>query len=250
MALSPGAFCPPTDACRSQPSFGGLMAEILDIPAQRIVMPDGMFLSARARRPATGAVVPVIIEIIPFQKRDGTAARDEALHPCMAARGYGSLRVDLRGSGDSAGILADEYTPRDSPLPVRLSLGPPVRPWCDGAFGMMGKSWGAFNAPPVAALQPPALQAVIAVCGTNDRFADDFHFKGGCLLAESFGSALVMVSYSSRPADSPRLATDCLAAVLGAAAGGEFLTWPPLGQPDRRATPIGSTVRSVRFGRG
>ena len=88
------------------------MAEILDILAQRIVMPDGMFLSARARRPATGAAVPVIIEIIPYRKHDGTAARDEALHPCMAARGYASLRVDLRGSGDSAGILADEYTPQ------------------------------------------------------------------------------------------------------------------------------------------
>ena len=34
-----------------------------------------------------------------------------------------------------------------------------------------------------------------------DRFADDIHFKGGCLLGENFGWGVVMLSYSSRPAD-------------------------------------------------
>jgi uncharacterized protein len=81
------------------------------------------------------------------------------------------------------------------------------QPWCSGAVGMMGKSWGAFNALQVAALQPPALKAVIAVCGTVDRFGHDIHFKGGCLLGENFGWASTMLSYSSRPAD-PLLRSD------------------------------------------
>jgi len=33
----------------------------------------------------------------------------------------------------------------------------PRKPWCSGAVGMMGISWGGFNSLQVAALRPPAL---------------------------------------------------------------------------------------------
>jgi putative CocE/NonD family hydrolase len=72
---------------------------------------------------------------------------------------------------------------------------------------MMGKSWGGFNTLQTAFLQPPALKAGISVYSTTDRFADDIHFKGGCLLGENFGWGTVMLSYSSRPAD-PMLRND------------------------------------------
>jgi putative CocE/NonD family hydrolase len=72
---------------------------------------------------------------------------------------------------------------------------------------MMGKSWGGFNCLQAAFNQPPALKAVISVCSTTDRFADDIHFKGGCLLGENFGWGAVMLAYSSRPAD-PLLRND------------------------------------------
>jgi putative CocE/NonD family hydrolase len=71
----------------------------------------------------------------------------------------------------------------------------------------MGISWGGFNCLQVAAMQPPALKAVISLCSTVDRYADDIHYKGGCLLAENFGWASTMLSYSSRPPD-PLLAGD------------------------------------------
>lgn len=174
---------------------------------QRIAMPDGVHLSARLWRPSADAPVPAILEMIPYRKRDGTAVRDEAIHPCIAAHGYACLRVDLRGSGESEGILTDEYTAEELADACAVIAWAAAQPWCSGAVGMMGKSWGAFNALQVAALQPPALKAVIAVCGTTDRFADDIHFKGGCLLAENFGWASVMLSYSSRPAD-PALRRD------------------------------------------
>jgi predicted acyl esterase len=73
--------------------------------------------------------------------------------------------------------------------------------WCSGTAGMMGISWGGFNSLQVAALRPPALKAIITICSTADRFADDIHFKGGCLLGENFGWAANMLSYSSRPPD-------------------------------------------------
>ena len=76
-----------------------------------------------------------------------------------------------------------------------------VQPWCNGNVGMMGISWGGFNGLQVAALKPPPLKAVISLCSTVDRYADDIHYKGGCLLGENFGWAVNMASYSSRPPD-------------------------------------------------
>lgn len=205
MALSDRAHLPPTDACGPYSPWGKLM-ELLDIPDQRIPMPDGITLSARLWRPE-GAVVPAVIEMIPYRKRDGTAARDEAIHPWLAMQGYACLRVDLRGCGDSQGVLTDEYSPQELADACAVIAWAAAQDWCTGAVGMMGKSWGAFNALQVAALQPPALKAVIAVCGTVDRFGHDIHFKGGCLLGENFGWASTMLSYSSRPPD-PALRED------------------------------------------
>lgn len=182
------------------------MADLLDIPDQRIPMADGVTLSARLWRPDDGRV-PAVIEMIPYRKRDGTAARDEAIHPWLAAAGYACLRVDLRGCGESEGVLTDEYTPQELADACAVIAWAASQPWCTGAVGKMGKSWGAFNALQVAALQPPALKAVIAVCGTVDRFGHDIHFKGGCLMGRNFGWASTMLSYSSRPAD-PALRAD------------------------------------------
>ncbi len=174
---------------------------LLDLPDEGIVMPDGVRLSARIWRPDASGRYPAILEYIPYRKRDGTLARDEAMHPWWAERGYACLRVDLRGSGGSEGRLTDEYTALELQDACDVIAWAAAQPWCSGAVGMMGKSWGAFNSLQTAALNPPALQAVVAVYGTTDRFADDIHFKGGCLMGENLGWGAVMLSYSSRPAD-------------------------------------------------
>ncbi|MGE5766411.1 MAG: CocE/NonD family hydrolase, partial [Bacteroidota bacterium] len=76
-----------------------------------------------------------------------------------------------------------------------------AQPWCSGAVGMMGISWGGFNALQVAALRPPALKAVISIASTVDRFADDIHFKGGAQLSANLSWAATMLAYQSRPPD-------------------------------------------------
>ncbi|TMV35470.1 peptidase S15, partial [Thioclava sp. BHET1] len=58
-----------------------------------------------------------------------------------------------------------------------------------------------FNALQVAALEPPALKAIITLCSTADRYADDIHMKGGCLLNENLGWGATMWAYSSRSPD-------------------------------------------------
>ena len=76
-----------------------------------IPMRDGCRLSGRIWLPdqAEQFPVPAILEYIPYRKNDGTALRDSLIHPYFAGHGYASVRVDLRGSGDSEGILEDEY---------------------------------------------------------------------------------------------------------------------------------------------
>ena len=47
---------------------------------------------------------------------------------------------------------------------------------------MMGISWGGFNGLQIAARRPPALKAIVTICSTDDRYADDAHYMGGTLL--------------------------------------------------------------------
>ena len=168
-----------------------------------IVLSDGCRLSARVWMPvgALEAPVPAVLEYIPYRKTDGTLPRDEIMHPYVAGHGYACVRVDMRGNGDSDGLMDDEYTAQELTDACEVVAWLAAQPWCSGTVGMMGKSWGGFNCLQTAFLQPPALKAVISVCATTDRFADDIHFKGGCLLGENFGWAAVMLSYSSRPPD-------------------------------------------------
>lgn len=185
------------------------LRDIEDLPDYGITLSDGCRLSARIWRPvdAADAPVPVILEYLPYRKRDGTCARDALTHPWFAARGYACVRVDMRGNGDSEGLMADEYTPQELSDAVEVIAHLSQQPWCSGAVGMMGISWGGFNGLQVAALAPDPLKAVITLCSTVDRFADDIHYKGGCLLNENLGWGATMWSYSSRAPD-PALRPD------------------------------------------
>ena len=182
---------------------------ITETPEMGIVLSDGCRLSARVWMPEDAVTnpVPAILEYIPYRKRDGTLPRDEMMHPYFAGHGYAAVRVDMRGCGDSQGLISDEYSEQELRDAEEVIAWLAAQPWCSGAVGMMGKSWGGFNCLQTAFRQPPALKAVVSVCSTTDRFADDIHFKGGCLLGENFGWGAVMLSYSSRPAD-PALRPD------------------------------------------
>ncbi len=182
---------------------------VTEVEDMGIPMPDGVRLSARVWMPGDAAdrPVPAVLEYIPYRKRDGTLPRDEMMHPYVAGHGYACVRVDMRGNGDSQGLMDDEYSPQEMDDALSVIDWLSRQPWCSGSVGMMGKSWGGFNCLQAAWNGHPALKAVISVCSTTDRFADDIHFKGGCLLGENFGWGAVMLSYSSRPAD-PLLRSD------------------------------------------
>ncbi len=185
------------------------LREITETPDLGITMSDGTRLSARVWMPADAGEdpVPAILEYLPYRKRDGTCARDALTHPFFAARGYACIRVDIRGNGDSEGLMTDEYTQQELDDAVEVIHWLAAQPWCSGTVGMMGISWGGFNALQVAAMAPEPLKAIITLCSTVDRFADDIHYKGGCLLNENLGWGATMWSYSSRAPD-PALRPD------------------------------------------
>jgi putative CocE/NonD family hydrolase len=166
-------------------------------------MPDGTRLATRIwLPPEEEAPVPAILDFLPYRQGDLMAARDAAIYPYLAARGYACARVDLRGTGNSEGIIDDEYTPQELQDGCDVIAWLAGQPWCDGNVGMTGISWGGFNSLQVAALRPAALRAVLTVCASDDRYADDVHYRGGCVLAvDMLQWAVSMLVWNALPPD-------------------------------------------------
>ena len=147
--MSPRQSPPP------EPSGGVHAVRVID--NDWIELPDGVRLAIRLWLPedADGErPVSAILDSVPYRKSDGTAIYDAAWGTYFAAHGFAFARVDLRGSGDSTGILEDEYTeqePRDVEQVIawRSSL-------IDGAVGMIGVSWGGLRALPNTPPSPTA----------------------------------------------------------------------------------------------
>ncbi|ONM48816.1 CocE/NonD family hydrolase [Nocardia donostiensis] len=174
---------------------------VRDIENVFIPMPDGARLAARVWRPVTDEPLPAVFEYIPYRKRDLTRARDALNHPYLAGHGYVSVRVDLRGSGDSDGVLTDEYLPTEHDDACAVIDWLAEQPWCNGKVGMMGISWGGFNSLQVAARRPPALAAIVSASATEDLYVDNMHYMGGCLLSDNLSEATVMFAFNSLPPD-------------------------------------------------
>ncbi|WP_296387804.1 CocE/NonD family hydrolase [Reyranella sp.] len=168
-----------------------------------IPLPDGSRLAARLWLPedAERHPVPALLEYLPYRKRDGTMERDALTHPWLAAHGYACLRVDVRGAGESEGLLSDEYSRAELEDGAAAIAWIAAQPWCSGQVGMFGISWGGFNALQVAALRPPALKAIVTLCSTDDRYADDVHYMGGAKLEAGFGWAGFFFSDMTHPPD-------------------------------------------------
>jgi putative CocE/NonD family hydrolase len=177
--------------------------EVRDVENLTIPLADGCRLAAHIWLPvdAEADPVPAILEYLPYRKRDGTSQRDALNHPYIAGHGYACVRVDMRGNGESDGLMLDEYAPQEQDDALEVIAWLARQPWCTGAVGMIGISWGGFNGLQVAARRPDALKAVVTLCSTDDRYADDIHFMGGCLLNDNLGWASTMFAYSSRPPD-------------------------------------------------
>ncbi|MCP5072013.1 MAG: CocE/NonD family hydrolase [Rhodobacteraceae bacterium] len=172
-----------------------------------IKLPDQRRLAARFWIPTGDGPFPAILEYLPYRKRDGTAPRDETTHRVFAEAGYACVRVDIAGTGDSDGQFDDEYSEQELSDGEDVLTWIAAQDWCDGNIGMIGISWGGFNGLQLAYRRPPALKAVVSVASTVDRYADDIHYMGGCLLSDNVNWSSQMFAYQTRPLD-PALRPD------------------------------------------
>ena len=169
-----------------------------------IPLADGTILRACLWLPVTASQepVPAILEYVPYRKGDSYAGDDAVRYPWFAGHGYACVRVDIRGSGDSAGVLLDEYHPQEQLDCLEILQWIAAQAWCTGDIGMMGISWSGFNSLQVAAHRPPELKAIITCCSTDDRYTDDVHYVGGLPLAfYLLPWASVMMAFNARPPD-------------------------------------------------
>lgn len=167
-----------------------------------IQMSDGVKLSAKLWQPKNleGKTKGAVLEYLPYRKDEFTALRDEIRHKYFAGCGYTSIRVDIRGTGDSEGIIEDEYPKQEQDDALEIISWIEAQPWSNGSVAMIGKSWGGFNGLQLAALQPPSLKTIITLCSTDDRYADDVHYRGGTLMGSDMQWwASTMFAYNARP---------------------------------------------------
>ncbi|MEZ5295367.1 MAG: CocE/NonD family hydrolase [Ilumatobacteraceae bacterium] len=109
-----------------------------------LYLPDGTVDDASSTALAT------LIEALPYRKDDVTSSYASTYERYVAA-GFAVVRVDLRGTGSSAGVADDEY-----PEVERTDLRSVVRwiaaqPWSSGRVGLFGTSYSGFNALQMAA---------------------------------------------------------------------------------------------------
>jgi hypothetical protein len=144
-------------------------------------MADGVKLAVQLWLPADSERhrCPVVLEYIPYRKRDRYRGFDMYWGETLAQYGVGYARLETRGSGDSTGILEDEYLPSERQDGAAAIAWLAAQPWCNGSVGMRGVSWGGFSTLQTASLAPPALKAIMPMCASDMRYTDDAHYVGG-----------------------------------------------------------------------
>jgi putative CocE/NonD family hydrolase len=140
--------------------------------------------------------------MIPYGKDSWRRNADVARGTYLARRGYAFCRIDVRGTGSSGGVALDEYTETETLDGYDAVEWLAAQPWCDGAVGMWGISYGAFTSIQVAKLRPPHLRAIVPVMGTDDRYLSDVHYIGGCVTASELSQyAVSQVGMNAMPPD-------------------------------------------------
>lgn len=137
----------------------------------------GVTLSGDLFLPADSGPAPVLITVLPY-RRDMVGVYGSPTDRWFAARGFASLLVDMRGTGSSDGDQRPPFDPGEADDAISAIEWAAEQPWCDGAVGMWGHSYGAIMAMRTASRRPPALRAIVALQGTIDPGRDIVHPGG------------------------------------------------------------------------
>jgi predicted acyl esterase len=169
-----------------------------------VEMEDGVRIALTLYRPASSGdgPFPTILESLPYRKDDDCTARDWTTYAYLASQGFAGVRIDIRGTGASTGIIENEYTGQEQADNLSVMRWLAAQDWCSGNLGMWGISWGGFSSLQTAMLQPPELKANVPMHATHDRYACDVHYTGGSLhAAEQVDWPTSMVATNGLPPD-------------------------------------------------
>ena len=167
-----------------------------------VPMRDGIRVALTTYLPEGAGRFPVVVESVPYRKDDDCFARDWQNYLYLANRGIAGVRIDIRGTGASEGVITDEYTAAEMADTVEVLHWAAEQPWSNGNIGMWGISWGGFSSLQTAMLQPEPLQAIMPVHATHDRFATDIHYAGGSVMAAEQGDwPASMIGLNALPPD-------------------------------------------------
>jgi putative CocE/NonD family hydrolase len=164
----------------------------MELRQEWIPLPDGVRLAVNLFLPHDASEderVPVILEYLPYRKDDSMAERDWDLYAFVTRTGYAGARVDIRGTGRSEGVLPSfEYSDREWADGDAVIDWLAAQPWCTGAVGMWGISWGGFNSIQMGMRPetPSALRAIVALEATDMLFKDDVHFIDGMMHLDEY----------------------------------------------------------------
>ena len=167
-----------------------------------VAMRDGIRIALTIYLPEGPGPFPAVLESLPYRKDDDCFTRDWQTYSYLTDAGIAGVRLDIRGTGASEGVITDEYTAEEMADAIEVIGWVAAQSWCNGKVGMWGISWGGFSALQTAMLQPPALKAIVAMHATHDRFATDVHYTGGSIQAAEQGDwPASMVALNGLPPD-------------------------------------------------
>jgi putative CocE/NonD family hydrolase len=168
-----------------------------------IPMRDGVRLAARLWIPegAFEHPVPVVWEYLPYRLWDDLRWRDDKTAANLAPYGVGFVRVDIRGTGNSEGVMVDEYDVPELTDGVQIIAWLAHQSWSNGSVGMRGISWGGINALQIAAMRPPQLKAIMPMGCIVNRDTDDAHYMGGAYGEENMGWGSSFKGHMAAPPD-------------------------------------------------
>jgi predicted acyl esterase len=182
----------------------------------RVAMRDGVELNVRVTRPDAAGRFPAVMEYHPYRRLAAALPdyRDEypPVVPYLAERGYAVVQYDVRGTGSSAGFSTDIYSPEERQDGYDMVAWIAAQPWCNGAVGMIGKSYGAVVQWQVAVQRPPALKAIV-VRSANDDVYTEFSNPGGCIRPWMFECYAPMMNALNFAPPDPALVGDRFAAI-------------------------------------
>ena len=160
---------------------------------QRVVMRDGVELSADVFLPEKEGKYPVILMRNPYNKSIRREVIPYDFMTYFVQYGYVVVVQDVRGRGDSDGKFGFYHAEIEDGYDAIEWAG--VQPWSNGRVGMMGLSYLGAVQWQAAKIVPPHLVCLVSTAAPGD-FMNEIGYVGGAFMA--WGNLIWTHSVSGR----------------------------------------------------